>query len=404
MPPQRGRKLARAARRREERHKKAARSRRPPFCPPTGHFDGGDYAGVQLHREDEVRVNNYEAFMLEKARQVVTSVAIAGGGGRRELPRNRHVNASGTGIHGCQMRTRAVAAAGAAAGDDEVERAWPHVEEGDDDAYGADAEVFDWTEAELTGFVRRLGGIDLLSTLSEADLRMLAEHLQPRDFAAGEAIVTVGDPADGIYLIESGSAQAESESGVALGAPLTEGYFGELALESDRARSCAPALCSPSARHSLPLTPFAMGFSSTAPSLGVHRFHLQPLHLCPCLDWIRCRQGNCARARLAHVPAEAASRDLPAAPRQRRPACAAGCAEARVRPAAEPVSGRAGLSDDAVGCDARRVWGGGCGDRAARDWSAGEREEPSGGAHTSPGPGYCWRARGHVTAAARGKH
>jgi len=243
MPPQRGRKLARAARRREERHKKAARSRRPPFCPPTGHFDGGDYAGVQLHREDEVRVNNYEAFMLEKARQVVTSVAIAGGGGRLELPRNRHVNASGTGIHGCQMRTRAVAAAGAAAGDDDVERAWPHVEEGEDDAYGADAEVFDWTEAELAGFVRRLGGIDLLSTLSEADLRMLAEHLQPRDFAAGEAIITVGDPADGIYLIESGSAQAESESGVALGAPLApEGYFGELALESDRARSCAPLL------------------------------------------------------------------------------------------------------------------------------------------------------------------
>ena len=271
MPPQRGRKLARAARRREDRHKKAARSRRPPFCPPTGHFDGGDYAGVQLHREDEVRVNNYEAFMLEKARQVVTSVAIAGGGGRRELPRNRHVNASGTGIHGCQMRTRAVAAAGAAADDDEVERAWPHVEEGEDDAYGADAEAFDWTEAELAGFVRRLGGIDLLSTLSESDLRMLAEHLQPRDFAAGEAIITVGDPADGIYLIESGSAQAESESGAALGAPLepgAKGYFGELALESDRARSCAPPLCSPSARHSASDT-VRRGFSWTAPSLGV---------------------------------------------------------------------------------------------------------------------------------------
>ena len=53
---------AKAARRREKARREKARNLRPPFCPPTGHFDNGDYAGVQLHVEDEVRVNNYREF------------------------------------------------------------------------------------------------------------------------------------------------------------------------------------------------------------------------------------------------------------------------------------------------------------------------------------------------------
>ncbi len=214
-------KEARAARRRERVRRGAAQPRRPPFLPPTGHFDNGEYAGVQLHGEDEVRVNNHAAAMLEKARQVTTAV----GQNEQPPPRYQMARSGGAAVMDCSLHFNG-----------NEERAWPNVQQGD--PYAGDATVStQWSADEILANAKRLSKIDLLQTLSGSQLHDVSARLEYREYWPGEPIINQGDPGDGVYMLLSGAAQAETKDGVSLRVYGPGDVFGELALESDQPRS-----------------------------------------------------------------------------------------------------------------------------------------------------------------------
>lgn len=210
-------KEARAARRRERARRDGARTRRPPFLPPTGHFDNGDYAGVQLHMEDEVRVNNHAAVMQEKARQVTTTVDQ----NARPLPRYQMAPSGGTAVMDCSLHF----------GTDE--RAWPNVKR--DDPYAGGTRTR-WSADEIAANAKRLSTIYIFQSLSGSKLHQVAATLEYCEYWPGEPIITKGDPGDGVYVLLSGAAQAETQVGVSLRIYSPGESFGELALESDQPR------------------------------------------------------------------------------------------------------------------------------------------------------------------------
>jgi CRP-like cAMP-binding protein len=78
-----------------------------------------------------------------------------------------------------------------------------------------------------------LAALPYLRQTAPAERTALAQHLRPRHVAPGAVVVRQGDPADGFYLIRSGSAtveQAGADRGVRRVATLGPGdHFGELA-------------------------------------------------------------------------------------------------------------------------------------------------------------------------------
>jgi hypothetical protein len=216
-------KEARAARRRERGRREGSKARRPPFLPPTGHFDNGDYAGVQLHVEDEVRVNNYEAMMLEKARQVTTTVDQ----NVQRRPRCRLARSGGAALMDCSLHF----------GGSE-QRAWANVKPEDESKTPDEprAAATQWTVDEVAAHRKLLSRLYLLQPLSGEQLHEVAEVLEYREYWAGEAIIQHGDPGDGVYVMLSGAARAETKDGAFLTAYGPNSIFGELALESDQPR------------------------------------------------------------------------------------------------------------------------------------------------------------------------
>jgi CRP/FNR family cyclic AMP-dependent transcriptional regulator len=90
-----------------------------------------------------------------------------------------------------------------------------------------------WYNAEA---VASLGGVPLFASMSSSQLRAIASSAARQDVAPGSRIVTEGEPGDGFYLIEKGSAtvSVRGEETATLG---PGGHFGEMAVIDHGPRS-----------------------------------------------------------------------------------------------------------------------------------------------------------------------
>ncbi|HNQ87974.1 MAG TPA: cyclic nucleotide-binding domain-containing protein [Verrucomicrobiota bacterium] len=90
-----------------------------------------------------------------------------------------------------------------------------------------------------------LKGIALLKAMDDEALGRLAAVLEPRSFAARQAVFQEGDPGDGMYFIVSGAVRIEKCTGTGAGAVKTLAvlepgdYFGEMALFDQQPRSAS---------------------------------------------------------------------------------------------------------------------------------------------------------------------
>lgn len=86
-----------------------------------------------------------------------------------------------------------------------------------------------------------LRDVPLFAELSDEDLAMLAEHLEPKTFEAGEHIFRRGDPGGGLYLVSSGEVELAVHDNTGqklrLEAVRENGFFGEVSLLDGQARS-----------------------------------------------------------------------------------------------------------------------------------------------------------------------
>lgn len=166
--------------------------------------------------------------MLEKARQVVIPVD----NGIRRAPRYGYAKASGAGLMDCSLHFHGVGKENHL--DAEGERAWAHVKP-DDPTAGLTGDI-NWSQDEIAANIKRLSGVALLQTLTGGQLAELGERLEYGEYWSGEEIITVGQPSDGVYLMVSGAAQAETKGGECLRTYAPPDIFGEMALESEQPR------------------------------------------------------------------------------------------------------------------------------------------------------------------------
>ncbi|MEX2080918.1 MAG: cyclic nucleotide-binding domain-containing protein [Dehalococcoidia bacterium] len=82
----------------------------------------------------------------------------------------------------------------------------------------------------------RLANVPLFRDIPKKSLKRLAETARPREYKAGQTIITEGDEGVAFYLVTGGSAQA-TRGGAQL-ATFKEGdFFGEMALLDNHRRS-----------------------------------------------------------------------------------------------------------------------------------------------------------------------
>jgi CRP/FNR family transcriptional regulator, cyclic AMP receptor protein len=88
-----------------------------------------------------------------------------------------------------------------------------------------------------------LRSIELFEGLSGEDLRVLADNLERRPFAAGVSVFEQGDAGDAMYIVESGDINihlpGEASRRISLKDISRGEYFGELALFDDKPRSAS---------------------------------------------------------------------------------------------------------------------------------------------------------------------
>jgi len=93
---------------------------------------------------------------------------------------------------------------------------------------------------ETVGFLNR---VPLFQSLKKRQLERLAEKFVPREYAAGEAIVTQGKGGEGFFIITSGQADAIRERAdgekVVVNTFGPTDFFGELALLDDGLRTAS---------------------------------------------------------------------------------------------------------------------------------------------------------------------
>lgn len=78
-----------------------------------------------------------------------------------------------------------------------------------------------------------LSSIEILSPFSRDELERLAEHATSRFFSFGEAVCNAGDPADGLFVIRSGSVRVFTEENgkeISLGVRKEREVFAEIAM------------------------------------------------------------------------------------------------------------------------------------------------------------------------------
>ena len=86
------------------------------------------------------------------------------------------------------------------------------------------------------------GAIDVLrqvrvfADVGTAELEPIAERLQKRTFAAGETVITEGEPGDSFFVIESGGAEG-IKGGASQGKLGPGDVFGEIALLTGAGRA-----------------------------------------------------------------------------------------------------------------------------------------------------------------------
>jgi len=118
---------------------------------------------------------------------------------------------------------------------------------------GGMAEMAALPEGVESSFLRR---VPMLSQLDSETLGFVARHLMREEAGAGEMIVTYGDSADRLYIIQKGQVEVLDPDPATGNRPLAvlgEGdHFGEIALLHDTARSA-------SVRTRLPVTLYSLG-------------------------------------------------------------------------------------------------------------------------------------------------
>ena len=83
----------------------------------------------------------------------------------------------------------------------------------------------------LSTYMRSLGRVALLTTLNDAERMSLAQMLNTVEYEDGDHIITAGDEVDGMFIVESGTAEAQdAATGTSLKTYAAGDFFGELAL------------------------------------------------------------------------------------------------------------------------------------------------------------------------------
>ena len=97
--------------------------------------------------------------------------------------------------------------------------------------------------ADVKKTVDFLNRVPLFRGLKQRQLERLAEKFVPREYTAGEAIVTQGKGGEGFFIIESGKAEAIRERAdgtrVVVNTFGPTDFFGELALLDDGLRTAS---------------------------------------------------------------------------------------------------------------------------------------------------------------------
>jgi ATP-binding cassette subfamily B protein len=82
----------------------------------------------------------------------------------------------------------------------------------------------------LTDF---LSSVEILSPFTRDELERLAEHAESRFFSFGDAICNAGDPADGLFVIKSGSVRIFTEEHgkeISMGVRKAREVFADIAM------------------------------------------------------------------------------------------------------------------------------------------------------------------------------
>src|ERR1700756_3995139 len=66
---------------------------------------------------------------------------------------------------------------------------------------------------EIQARVEFLASVDLLSTLTRVAIESLAQSVQSRQLAFGDAVCTAGEPATGLFIVKSGSIRVFASDG-----------------------------------------------------------------------------------------------------------------------------------------------------------------------------------------------
>ncbi|HEX2141873.1 MAG TPA: cyclic nucleotide-binding domain-containing protein [Candidatus Limnocylindria bacterium] len=83
----------------------------------------------------------------------------------------------------------------------------------------------------------RAGRIPLLAALKPKDRQQVLRSARQRDYAAGQVIVSEGDPATHLYLIAEGTARVERNDAGIVGRLRAGEFFGELGLIEEHGRT-----------------------------------------------------------------------------------------------------------------------------------------------------------------------
>jgi subfamily B ATP-binding cassette protein HlyB/CyaB len=90
--------------------------------------------------------------------------------------------------------------------------------------------------ASLRGLVDFLSSVEIFSGFAREDLERLAEHTESRSFVFGETVCNAGEPAEGLFVIKSGSVRIFTEERgkeVSMGTRKERDVFAEIAMLRD---------------------------------------------------------------------------------------------------------------------------------------------------------------------------
>lgn len=113
--------------------------------------------------------------------------------------------------------------------------------------------------------LRILGAVPIFAPLPGMTLEHLAGRLVPLRLEPGTVVVREGDPGDRFYIVADGTVEV-SEYGKAIAELGAGGYFGEIALIRDVARTATVTTKSQTVLYALDRDDFLAAVTSHAPS------------------------------------------------------------------------------------------------------------------------------------------